>query len=115
MLLDRLAGNLVDNAVEHNERDGWIEIASVQDEETATLRVSNGGPLIAEDEAPRLFERFARLDASRTRGRGGYGLGLSIVRAIVRAHRGEATARSLPGGGLAVEVSLPRRRERTPQ
>ena len=115
MLLDRLAGNLVDNAVEHNERDGWIEIASAQDEETATLRVSNGGPLIAEEEAPRLFERFARLDASRTRGRGGYGLGLSIVRAIVRAHRGEATARSLPGGGLAVEVSLPRRRDRAPQ
>ncbi len=110
MLLDRLAGNLVDNAVEHNERDGWIEIASAQDEQTATLRVSNGGPLIAEEEAPRLFERFARLDAARTRGRGGHGLGLSIVRAIVRAHRGEATARSLPGGGLAVEVSLPRRR-----
>ena len=115
MLLDRLAGNLVDNAVEHNERGGWIEITSSQDEETATLRLSNGGPLIPENEAPRLFERFARLEASRTRGRGGYGLGLSIVRAIVRAHRGEATARSLPGGGLAIEVLLPRRRERATQ
>ena len=111
MLLDRLAGNLVDNAVDHNERGGWIEIASGQDEQTATLRVANGGPLIPADEAPRLFERFARMEGSRTRGRGGYGLGLSIVRAIVRAHRGEVTARALPGGGLAVEVSLPRRRE----
>ncbi len=111
MLLDRLAGNLVDNAVEHNEQGGRIEIASSQDEETARLRVSNGGPLIPEEEAPRLFERFARLERARTRGRGGYGLGLSIVRAIVRAHRGEATARALPDGGLAVEVSLPRRRE----
>ena len=111
MLLDRLAGNLVDNAVDHNVRDGWIEITTGQDEQTATLRVANGGPLIPEDEAPRLFERFARAEGSRTRARGGYGLGLSIVRAIVRAHRGEVTARALPEGGLAVEVSLPRRRE----
>ena len=108
MLLDRLAGNLVDNAVDHNEQDGWIEIATASDGATVTLRCSNGGAVIPEAEAPRLFERFARLEGTRTRGRGGYGLGLSIVRAIARAHRGTATARSLPDGGLAVEVSLPR-------
>ena len=108
MLLDRLAGNLVDNAIDHNEQDGWIEIATASDGATVTLRCSNGGAVIPEAEAPRLFERFARLEGARTRGRGGYGLGLSIVRAIVRAHRGTATARSLPDGGLAVEVSLPR-------
>ncbi|MCY4615247.1 MAG: ATP-binding protein [Chloroflexi bacterium] len=108
MLLDRLAGNLVDNAIDHNEQDGWIEIATASDGTTVTLRCSNGGAVIPEAEAPRLFERFARLEGARTRGRGGYGLGLSIVRAIVRAHRGTATARSLPDGGLAVEVSLPR-------
>ncbi|MYH41126.1 MAG: HAMP domain-containing protein [Chloroflexi bacterium] len=115
MLLDRLAGNLVDNAVQHNERGGWIEITSGTDGETATLRVANGGAPIAEDEAPRLFERFTRLEGTRTRGRGGYGLGLSIVRAIVNAHRGAAAARALPRGGLAIEISLPRRRERTPR
>ena len=115
MLLDRLAGNLVDNAVEHNERDGWIEITSGQDEQTVTLSVANGGALIREDEAPRLFERFARMEGSRTRPRGGYGLGLSIVRAIVRAHRGEVTARALPEGGLTVEVALPRRRQGSSQ
>ncbi len=115
MLLDRLAGNLVDNAVEHNERDGWIEITSGQDEQTVTLSVANGGPLIPEGEAPRLFERFARAEGSRTRPRGGYGLGLSIVRAIVRAHRGEVTARALSEGGLTVEVSLPRRRQGSSQ
>ena len=108
MLLDRLAGNLVDNAIDHNEQDGWIEIATASDGATVTLRCSNGGAVIPEAEAPMLFERFARLEGARTRGRGGYGLGLSIVRAIVRAHRGTATARSLPDGGLAVEVSLPR-------
>lgn len=108
MLLDRLVGNLVDNAVEHNERDGRIEIAASQDGDTVTLRCANGGPLIPAEDAPRLFERFARLDRTRVGGRGGYGLGLSIVRAIVRAHRGAVTARALPGGGLVVEVSLPR-------
>lgn len=109
MLLDRLVANVVDNAVDHNERDGRIEIATVQDSDAVTLRCANGGPLIPVGEAPRLFERFARLDRTRRAGRDGYGLGLSIVRAIVRAHRGTATARAQPGGGLVVEVSLPRR------
>ena len=115
MLLDRLAGNLVDNAIDHNERGGWIEIATGQDGETATLRCANGGALIPEGETDRLFERFARLERARTRGSGGYGLGLSIVRAIVRAHRGTVTARSQPAGGLAVEVALPRRQPGEPQ
>ena len=66
---------------------------------------------IPAEDAPRLFERFARLERARTSARAGYGLGLSIVRAIVRAHRGQATASAPPEGGLAVEVSLPRRRE----
>ena len=108
MLLDRLVGNLVDNAVDHNETGGWIEVTVARDGDTATLRCANGGPLIPAEDAPRLFERFARLERARTRGRGGYGLGLSIVRAIVRAHRGAVAARALPGGGLEVEVSLPR-------
>ena len=115
MLLDRLAGNLVDNAVDHNEADGWIEVTVARDGDTATLRCANGGPLIDADDAPRLFERFARLERARTRGRGGYGLGLSIVRAIVRAHRGTVTARALPGGGLAVEVVLPRGEQAGPE
>ncbi len=108
MLLERLVGNLVENAVEHNEPGGWITVESEQGERAATIRISNGGSQIPEAEVPRLFERFARLERSRTRGRGGYGLGLSIVRAIARAHHGTATARSLPEGGLAIEVELPR-------
>lgn len=108
MLLDRLVANLVDNAVDHNERDGRIEITTAQDGDTVTLRFANGGPLIPAGEAPRLFERFARLDRTSSAGRVGYGLGLSIVRAIVRAHRGTVTARAPAGGGLEVEVSLPR-------
>ena len=108
MLLDRLVGNLVDNAVDHNEPGGWIEVRTRAADGAVTLRCANGGPLIPADEAPRLFERFARLERARTAGRGGYGLGLSIVRAIVRALRGSAMAEALAGGGLGVEVSLPR-------
>ncbi len=115
MLLDRLAGNLVDNAVQHNARGGRIEIVTGQDAATATLRISNDGAVIPEGETPRLFARFARLEGARTRGRGGYGLGLSIVRAIARAHRGAVAASARPEGGLAVEVRLPRRRERPEQ
>ena len=70
MLLDRLAGNLVDNAVDHNEADGWIEVTVAREGDAATLRCANGGPLIDADDAPRLFERFARLERARTRGRG---------------------------------------------
>jgi signal transduction histidine kinase len=112
VLLDRLVGNLVDNAIDHNEREGWIEITTAQDGEAATLHCANGGPLVPAGDAPRLFERFARLERARTRSGGGYGLGLAIVRAIVRAHRGAATAQALSGGGLAVEISLPRGRGR---
>ena len=107
VLLDRLVGNLVENAVRHNEPDGWITIATVAGEGTARLRVANGGGAIAPEELPRLFERFTRRERSRSRQTGGYGLGLSIVRAIARAHHGSAEARALPCGGLAVEVALP--------
>ena len=109
VLLDRLVSNLIDNAVDHNERGGWIEVTSGQDEGMAKLSCTNNGPLISDEEVPRLFERFARLEGTRTRGRGGYGLGLSIMRAIVRAHRGTVTAHPLSNGGLTVEISLPRR------
>ena len=119
MLLDRLVGNLVENAVQHNEPDGWNHdrdrrgrgnrdaAETAAGEGTATLRVANGGGAITAEELPRLFDRFTRRDRSRSRQTGGYGLGLSIVRAIARAHRGSAEATALPGGGLAVEVALP--------
>ncbi len=104
-LLGELAGNLVDNAVKHNCPDGWIAVGTQTDGDHAVLEVSNTGPLIADEELDRLLEPFRRAGQQRT-GHGS-GLGLSIVRAVVAAHDGELGLRALPGGGLAVRVTLP--------
>jgi two-component system OmpR family sensor kinase len=69
--------------------------------------VRDTGPGMPEEDAHRVFERFFRADAARTRTRGGSGLGLSIVSAIVTAHGGTVTATSKPGEGLVVTVRLP--------
>lgn len=73
----------------------------------AVLRVSDTGPGLSADEYERAFERFWRADTSRTRARGGSGLGLSVVRAIAESHGGEALIRQNTGGGIVVELILP--------
>ena len=71
------------------------------------LRVANSGPVIYPDEVEPMFEPFRRGAGDRTKTDGHHGLGLSIARAIVRAHDGEITAAPQPGGGLVVTVRLP--------
>ena len=71
------------------------------------FEVRDHGDGIDPEEAPRIFERFYRLDASRTRDTGGSGLGLSIVKAIVESHQGEITVHPTPGGGATFRVDLP--------
>jgi signal transduction histidine kinase len=107
-LLGRMVDNLVENAVRHNEPGGWLRVQTAQDEHEATLALANGGPLVSDEDGPRLFERFFRADASRSRRTGGTGLGLSIVKAVVDAHGGHVTATPLSEGGLEVRVGLPR-------
>ncbi|MDA0271198.1 MAG: sensor histidine kinase [Chloroflexi bacterium] len=107
VLLDRLAENLITNAIAYNVPDGWIEASCGLVGGTVTLRVANSGAPVPPEEAEALFERFRRLNASRSRATGGYGLGLAIVRAVARHHRGEAQAHALSGGGLEVIVTLP--------
>jgi signal transduction histidine kinase len=106
-LLERMVANLVENAVRHNQPDGWLEVTTGISDGRAFVQVANGGPSIPVDQAESLFEPFRRLDgrvASPTRGAG---LGLSIVRSVARAHGGDAHAGALPGGGLEVTVRLP--------
>ena len=103
-LLDRLAANLVGNALRHNVPGGWVRVETATDGHTAMLRVSNSGPPLPAELVEQLFVPFRRFDADRT----GHGLGLSIVAAVVTAHHGRRFARALPDGGLEVAVVLPR-------
>jgi signal transduction histidine kinase len=107
-LLLHLARNLLENACRHNlPTDGWVSASTGVSGDDAVLEVTNSGPVVPADAVERLFEPFRRLAADRTEGDTGAGLGLSIVRAVARAHGGEVTAQPLPEGGLKVEVRLP--------
>jgi signal transduction histidine kinase len=105
-LLERLVGNLVDNAVRHNLPGGWIELRTGTNADVAYIEVLNSGPIIDEDLVPSLFEPFRRIE-ERTSNGDGVGLGLAIVRSIATSHRGTLTAHSLPQGGLRIAVRLP--------
>jgi signal transduction histidine kinase len=111
-LLERLIGNLVENAIRHNVADGWLRITTGQTNDKVWLHVANGGSVIPGGDVDRLFEPFRRgAGKARTATRGA-GLGLAIVRLIVEAHQGRLQAAAPPFGGLAVRVELPRERRR---
>jgi signal transduction histidine kinase len=102
-LLERLIANLLDNAIRHNDPGGWVSVATGVEDGAARLTVANGGAAIDPVEAQTLTEPFRRLD----RGRGGFGLGLSIVRSVSEAHGGATAVAPLPEGGLEVRVAIP--------
>jgi signal transduction histidine kinase len=106
-LLERLIANLLDNAIRHNIPQGHVEITTGTRHQHAFLAVANSGPTIPPEEVPRLLQPFQRLHGARTTHGSGNGLGLAIVGAIAAAHRATLTAHPGPGGGLAVEVTLP--------
>lgn len=106
-LIDSLVANLVQNAVRHNVPGGWLEVATGTREKRAFVSVENTGSVIDPGEVERLFQPFERLGAPRVGHRGGHGLGLSIVRAIARAHRADLAVTPRPEGGLVVEVVFP--------
>ncbi|MFI7603516.1 sensor histidine kinase [Micromonospora sp. NPDC049366] len=108
VLLERLTTNLVENAVRHNVgAGGWIGVSTELRDGRATLVVSNTGPVVPSYDVETIFEPFRRLAGERAAGGRGFGLGLSIVRAVARAHGGTVTARPREGGGLVVTVGLP--------
>jgi signal transduction histidine kinase len=106
LLLERLVGNLVANAIKYNEPGGWAEV-EVAGGPGPALIVRNTGQIVPAEEMPALFEPFRRLTADRTNHGGGAGLGMSIVRSITAAHGGTVRAQPRPGGGLAVEIDMP--------
>jgi signal transduction histidine kinase len=106
-LIERLIGNLVDNAVRHNITDGSITVWTGIHAGRPTLRVRNTGPVILAAQVEPLFQPFQRLEATRTHGRDGFGIGLSIVAAIAAAHDAELHAQPSPHGGLDIRTSFP--------
>ncbi|MDT0568759.1 HAMP domain-containing sensor histidine kinase [Streptomyces sp. DSM 3412] len=109
VLLERIALNLVQNAVRYNVQGpgGWVEVTTELQHGQALLVVTNTGPVVPAYEIDNLFEPFRRLRTERTGSDKGVGLGLSIVRSVARAHGGHIAARPREGGGLVMRVTLP--------
>jgi signal transduction histidine kinase len=107
VLLDRLAANIVINAVRHNRRSGWLEVSTATVDGHSVLTVRNSGAVIDDPQLADAFEPFHRLPHSGRESRSGSGLGLAIVRSIVQAHHGDVRAEAVAEGGLLVVVSLP--------
>ncbi len=104
-MLARVVRNLVDNAVRHARTE--VQVSLDIEGSTAVLQVRDDGPGIPEPDRERVFERFARLDGSRTRAAGGVGLGLAIVREAVDAHGGSVElADAAPGARFVVRIPL---------
>ncbi|GGX70912.1 sensor histidine kinase [Streptomyces minutiscleroticus] len=108
VLLERIALNLVQNAVRYNVPEGgWVEVTTESRHGQAVLVVSNTGPVVPAYEIDNLFEPFRRLRTERTGSDKGVGLGLSIARSVARAHGGHIGAHPREGGGLVMRVTLP--------
>jgi signal transduction histidine kinase len=109
LLVERLAANLLTNAVGHNVAGGRVRVTTGVKEGRGVLSVTNTGPLIPPAEVDRLFQPFERLDRRRATYKEGHGLGLglSIAQAIATAHDATITACPMPSGGLSVSVSFP--------
>jgi two-component system OmpR family sensor kinase len=107
MRLRQVVGNLVRNALVYTPPATPIEIGVARRDGRAVLTVADHGPGLPPEVAARVFEPFYRGDAGRSRDRGGAGLGLSIVAAVVAAHQGEVRVTATPGGGATFQVELP--------
>ena len=106
ILIYRLVYNLVENAIKYNHLGGQVTVTVCRKEKQVSLSVEDTGSGIPEDLKERVFEPFFRVDKSRSRELGGVGLGLALVREIVRVHDGRIAIKSKPAGGTIFEVIL---------
>ncbi|SFE82462.1 two-component system, OmpR family, sensor kinase [Actinacidiphila alni] len=105
--LRQVVGNLLSNVRVHTPPRSPVSIEVAERGGRLLLRITDSGPGLGEEDAARVFDRFFRADPERSRDTGGAGLGMSIVQAVVRAHRGTVALDTAPGRGLTVCVTLP--------
>jgi len=112
--LRQVLSNLVDNALRYTPRGGRITVASRREGDEVVLEVQDTGAGIPSEHLPRLFERFYRVDPSRSRAAGGTGLGLAIVKHLIEAHGGVCDALSTLGVGTTIRCRIPQPQEVPP-
>jgi two-component system phosphate regulon sensor histidine kinase PhoR len=108
LLLKHALYNLIDNAIKYNRPGGWIKVSAVSNKTEIILRVQDNGIGISAADQLNIFDRFFRVDKSRSRSQGGNGLGLAIVKHIVENHGGNITVESAPDKGSTFQMTLPR-------
>jgi len=105
--LEQVLSNLLDNAIKYGRKDGCVRVAAQREPTWVVLSVADDGPGLPPEALERVFERFYRVDKSRSRELGGTGLGLAIVKHIVHSHGGKVWAQSQLGRGATFYFTLP--------
>jgi two-component system phosphate regulon sensor histidine kinase PhoR len=106
-LIEQAIGNLLDNAIKYSDKNKDIHIYVIKDNGELIISVEDEGYGISSEHIPRLFERFYRVDKSRSRDEGGTGLGLAIVKHIAQVHGGTVSVESSPGKGSNFIIRIP--------
>ena len=106
-LLQQALKNLLDNACKYTQEGGTVKLKLITQLRRLSIQIIDSGIGIPPEDLPHIFERFYRVDSSRTRSSGGFGLGLAIAQQIIQAHGGEITVESTVGEGTIFKVCLP--------
>lgn len=99
--------NFMENAIKYNVIDGWVRVSLNADYKYCYIKVSDSGIGIPEEDIPKIFERFYRVDKARSRETGGTGLGLAIANNIIKLHKGEVKVFSREGSGTTFNIRIP--------
>ena len=105
--MEQVIANIVSNAIKYNRPGGSVTLCAFSREDKVVIKVQDTGIGIPQEDIPRLFERFYRVDKGRARKTGGTGLGLSIVKHIVLLYGGSISLKSEPGKGTEITVLFP--------